>query len=81
MTEKRVIFESEEEYVEFCNICGIDADTIDRVRRNGFIRKNPVEEAEEMYNKYNPNSVKDDEEYILIEKLYSAIQYLKEWQK
>ena len=81
MTDKRVIFESEEEYVEFCNICGIDADTIDRVRRNGFIRRNPVEEAEEMFKNLTRSCAERFELWTLIHKQDEAIQYLKERQK
>ena len=82
MTEKRVIFESEEEYVEFCNICGIDADTIDRVRRKGYIRRNPVEEAEEMY--HDKIKERNNFEYAskysisqIVDKQNEAIQYLQ----
>ena len=84
MNDKRVVFESEEELLKFINDCIYGKNTEQTIRlakQLGYILKNPVEEAEEMYNKYNSNSVKDDEEYILIEKLYSAILYLKERQK
>ena len=46
---------------------------VERAKEKGYIRKNPVEEAEEMY----LNMCKEGYEDGVHEKLYEAIQYLK----
>ena len=80
---RKEIFESEEEFVRFLedgtpqgafNTVS-KADFLDAVKRNGFIKKTVVDEAENMYEVYKSIgllSVAD-----LIEKQNEAIQYLK----
>ncbi len=81
--ETRVIFESEEEAVNVMNTVVIRAmqwqlnkeETLKSWKKLGYIRKNPVEEAEEMYqSSYRFTNVDKDK---LIEKQHEALQYLK----
>lgn len=50
-------------------------------KEKGYIRKNPVEEAEELWQKWNNREFDATERVSLIIKFYEAIQYLKERQK
>lgn len=84
MTNKRVIFESEEEFDKWWYECGIGIkdsseykSIFRRTKEHGYIKKNPVEEVEEMIN----SNLTHHREYIKIEeqkKILTAIQYLKE---
>ena len=79
---RKPIFESEEEFKEFV-YCGMPSYVFDKfdvmvtcARDNGFIRRNPVEEAEEMIN-FN---LTHNREYVKIEeqkKILTAIEHLK----
>lgn len=90
MADKRVIFESEEEFDDFYANCGrnsvgdYDYKVMkEKVIAKGYIRKNPVEEAEEMYKNFQPYFKPYSSEDLkeIIDKQHEAIQYLKERQK
>ena len=91
----KVIFESVKELCDFCFVVfGTmpKPEEIETAQNSGYIRRNPVEEAEEMFQKVtipftlNLNQ-RDDVIEILHERLdcvnkqHEAIQYLKERQK
>ena len=91
MTEKRVIFESEEEAKRIIKECfpyreGVTIMSIDTTAENyaktfkekGYIRKNPVEEAEEMYNAFSDSDDRCASNILeLIIKQHNAIQYFQ----
>lgn len=92
MADKRVIFESEEEAINFIKECiafkgDFENLNVNRsillAKQSGYIRRNPVEEAEEIYKNFQPYfkpySPEDLKE--IIDKQHEAIQYLKERQK
>lgn len=85
---RKPIFENDEEAREvlelYCQCSSRDKgikNTLDNIRRAGYIRRSPVEEAEETYKEFERN-LKDNKDYIhfsgLIFKLYEAVQYQKE---
>ena len=80
MTDKRAIFESDEEYIKFYkdtnNNNNPSLKEINAVKQAGYIRRNPVEEAEEMYNNYK-NGINCLTRTDIMEKQHEAIQYLK----
>ena len=78
MTEKRVIFESEEEFDDFYANCGrnsvgdYDYKVMkEKVIAKGYIRRNPVEEYKDMIKEYK-NSTWDEHYYILHEKVIKS---------
>ena len=89
MADKRVIFESEEEFDDFYANCGrnsvgdYDYKVMkEKVIAKGYIRKNPVEEAEEMY--HDKIKERNNFEYAskysisqIVDKQNEAIQYLQ----
>lgn len=97
MTDKRVIFESVEEAYEFCEInkFGMNYEAIlwhvNELKKNGYIRRNPVELWDEMIEQYF-NSAWDETYYDMhkecivdfnqkLKLANEAIQYLRERQK
>ena len=86
--ENKVIFESEEEALEFYRMAGDDrVEFIKRLKEKGYIRKSAVEEAEEMYKQHmeidghctRADDIKRWEEnsckaYSLIKQQHEAIQ-------
>jgi formyltetrahydrofolate synthetase len=86
MSDKRVIFESEDEFDKFYDnnltIFKHEKSVVRQIlKAQGYIRKNPVEEAEELWQKWNNREFDATERVSLIIKFYEAIQYLKERQK
>ena len=90
----RIIFESEEEAIECFKVIGfgLGKGWMDQLKQAGYISKNSVEEAEEMYNEfkrfhlthsYNNDMLNDAliKANDIIGKQHEAIQYLKERQK
>lgn len=86
MTDKRVIFESEEECLQVLELYCLCSDrekgiknTFENIKRAGFIRKNPVEEAEKIYNAFSDSDDRCASNLLeLMIKQHEAIQYLKE---
>lgn len=86
--ENKVIFESESECFRFIdeNICLIGGEfsmilTMDKLRKSGYIRKSPVEEAEELIGRIKSFWCNNNQPYELgdyqLEIIHEAIQYLK----
>ena len=88
MADKRVKFENKEEAEKFVNDLNLEKykDSIDfdnislfilhRINKAGYIRRNPVEEAEESFNKIKGWSM-SAEYRDCIEKQHEAIQIMK----
>ena len=74
---RKPIFENKKEACEFWfDVFGVlpfDRE-IKAIDKAGFIRRSPVEEAEEMYKNYRGDC--DTETFHLIQKQHEAIQYL-----
>lgn len=81
--ENKVIFENEKEARKIYEIQGCSFEEwINNLKEQGYIRKDIVKEAEEMYHNWNqskPKFIYDDfiEVKNLCVILYEAIQYLK----
>lgn len=80
---KKPIFENEEAFNNFWidmhrgSLLLYDH-ALNEAKRLGYIKKSWVEEAEELYRKYNPNVDEFDEQHVLIETMHWAIEELKE---
>lgn len=86
MSENKVIFGSKEEFekaLKDMNSIGTIKNSditylVNQANKKGYIRKSVVEEAEEMYNNYNSAKGCTGTHRDIIEKLYEAIQELKQ---
>jgi len=86
---KKPIFENEEESEQFIkevipvHLVKTSEEELymqyirENLKEKGYIKKSIVDEADEMYSKYNPNNDKWDNDHVLIELQNSAIQYLQ----
>jgi len=87
--ENKVIFESVKDFCDFwfvmLGVAPFSRD-IEKAQQKGYIRKSPVEKAEEMYMKWNYNHNNNIENgwsdtVAMIYSLYNGFQYLKVRQK
>lgn len=74
---RKPIFESEDEARECFKVIGfgLGKGWMDQLKQAGYIHLDPIEEAEEMWERYNGSH--DVDMYRLIEKQHEAIQLMK----
>lgn len=77
---KKPIFENEKAFTDSMTDIGyfVIPERIKSAKEKGYIKKSALEEAEELYIKYNPNDDNFAEHHILIETMHEAIGELKE---
>ena len=83
---RKPIFESEEEAINFIENCIAFKGEFENLNVNksillakkaGYIRRNPVDEAEEIYNRWRKENIDFWEVISLLHKQHEAIQYLQ----